>query len=203
LRDEFLDVAPAPFRTEVRNVLITFGGTDAPDLTRRIVDLIFPVLRACDMRMSIVTGPGYAHAKRLQRRVALFNSELIEIANGTKRMSEYMARADLAFSSAGRTVFELVSMRVPAIIIAANEREQRHTFASAENGLTYLGRHDAVDDRAIRQAFENLLNDVELRRTMYQRMQSHDFRSGKQRVIGEILKVLYAPIEEESSLCPA
>jgi spore coat polysaccharide biosynthesis predicted glycosyltransferase SpsG/CMP-N-acetylneuraminic acid synthetase len=203
LRDEFTDAAPAPFRAAVRHVLITFGGTDAPDLTRRIVELIFPVVKPLGIRLSIVTGPGYAHAKKLQRRVGLYNTDSIEIANGTKRMSEYMARADLAFSSAGRTVFELVTMHVPSIILAANEREESHTFASAENGLTYLGRHDAVDDQAILQAFENLLSDADRRRQMHQRMQKHDFRAGKQRVIDEILKVLYAPVEEENSLCPA
>ncbi len=192
LRDEFLQATPLPFRPEVRNVLITFGGTDAPDLTRRIVELIFPIAKARGISLSIVTGPGYAHAKKLQRRVDLMRSDLIEVANGTKRISEYMSRADLAFSSAGRTVFELATMRVPAIILAANEREVTHTFASPENGLAYLGRHDGVDDQTIRRTFENLLNDSGLRRAMYDRMMQHDFRSGKKRVIDEILKVLFA-----------
>lgn len=193
LRDEFLQATPSPFRPEVHQVLITFGGTDAPDLTRRIAELIFPVAKARGIRLSIVTGPGYVHAKKLQRRVDLMRSDLIEVANGTKRISEYMTRADLAFSSAGRTVFELATMRVPAIILAANEREETHTFASPENGLVYLGRHDIVDDQTIRRTFENLLDDSDLRRAMYYRMQRHDFRSGKKRVIDEILKVLFMP----------
>jgi len=203
LRDEFLQAAPSAFHPEARQVLITFGGTDAPDLTGRIFELIYPLARQRGLRLSIVTGPGYLHIQRLQQRVAAVMAGLVEIANGTKRMSEYMAKADLAFSSAGRTVFELVSMRVPAIILAANRREETHTFASAQNGLTYLGRHDAVRDSTILKTLQTLLDEPEQRRTLYERMCRHDFRSGKKRVIDEIQSLLYAPIEEDVSYAHA
>jgi spore coat polysaccharide biosynthesis predicted glycosyltransferase SpsG len=206
LRDEFLQVAPAiPKRRDsaVRQVLITFGGTDDADLTRRIFELIYPEALRLGIGLSIMIGPGYVHAQSLQRRIAMLHSDLVEIVNGTKRISEYMARADLAFSSAGRTVFELVTMRVPSIIFAANEREELHTFASPQNGLVYLGRHDEVTDREILQTFHDLINHPEKRQEMYERMTQHDFRGGKKRVIDEILSLLYTPIAEEKFLCPA
>ena len=44
-----------------------------------------------------------------------------------------MFAADIAFSSAGRTVYELALAGTPSIIMAQNERELTHFFASEEN----------------------------------------------------------------------
>ena len=130
LRDEFFQTHPAPFRNDVEEVLVTFGGTDANNLVKRVVGLVIPIVADRGIRLSIVTGPGYVHLEELKGFLACQPQKGVELANGTKRISDYMARADIAFSSAGRTVFELASMLIPSVIIASHEREERHTFAS-------------------------------------------------------------------------
>lgn len=186
IRDEFLHAAPLPPRPEVREVLVTFGGTDAMDTTERIARLILPFTRRRGIHVSFVTGSGYAHLDGLRRLLAGVATEHAELSNGTKRMSEHMARADLAFSSAGRTVFELAAMRVPAIIIAANEREETHTFASGENGFVYLGRCDQVADSQILTILERLIDVPGDRLALQARMGKWDFRGGRARVLAAL-----------------
>ena len=190
IRDEFLQARPAPFRDAVEEVLITFGGTDANDLARRVAGLILPVVGARGIRVSIVTGPGYLHLEALREFLACQPEDGLELANGTKRISEYMARADIALSSAGRTVFELAAMRTPAVILASHEREERHTFASEANGMRYLGRHDTVSDEEIVHAFLELLDCADVRRSLYENTDGIDVKGGRRRVISALTSVI-------------
>ena len=99
-----------------------------------------------------------------------------------KRVSTYMANADLAFTSQGRTVFELASMGIPAIVMAQNEREQLHTFAQMENGFINLGLGNAVQDDTLEKTFEWLLTTYEIRRDMHRLMLQHPLKGNVARV---------------------
>jgi spore coat polysaccharide biosynthesis predicted glycosyltransferase SpsG/CMP-N-acetylneuraminic acid synthetase len=194
IREEFLQVPPGRFRPDVQEVLVTFGGVDEADLTSRVLRVIGPEALRRKIRLSIVTGTGYGHAAGLAEQIRRTDSPLVVQANGTKRMSEYMSRADIAFSSAGRTLFELAMMRVPTIVMACNAREETHPFASSHSGFQYLGRHDQVSDEMVLSAFRRLLDQSEQRRLMRKDLERFDFRDSKRRVMEEITKVLGVPL---------
>ena len=189
IRDEFLSAPERPFSDAAQEVLITFGGVDEENLTSRILSLIWPEANRRGIRLSVVTGAGYGHAAELKTLIDNIGSPLVLQTNRTKRMSEYMARADLAFSSAGRTLFELATMRVPAIVMACNPREETHPFASSHSGFAYLGRHDRVSDAELLSTFRQLVNEPRRRRAMRECLERFSFRDGKKRVLTEIADV--------------
>ena len=190
IREEFLSARPSPPRDPAREVLITYGGTDSENLTARTLQVIWPEAARRGMRGSIVTGIGYEHETELVRVLASINSDDVRLANGTKRMSDFMERADIAFSGSGRTLFELATMRVPAVVMACNAREEQHPFASSHSGFRYLGRHDHVSDDDLRKAFTDLADNPEERRSMYHELSRFDFQHGKQRVVSELSATL-------------
>jgi spore coat polysaccharide biosynthesis predicted glycosyltransferase SpsG/CMP-N-acetylneuraminic acid synthetase len=194
VRDEFLQAVPKPFADRVTDVLVTFGGADSEDLTSRTLTAIWEEAKRRGIRLHVVTGPGYAHSPRLTALVDRLGSPLLSRANGTKRMSDFMARADAAFSSSGRTLFELATLRVPTIVMACNEREETHPFARTHGGFVYLGRHDRVSDDCLRRAFVELVESSDRRRLMRQALERFDFRGGKPRVLGELSALLGAPL---------
>jgi spore coat polysaccharide biosynthesis predicted glycosyltransferase SpsG len=194
VREEFLQAEPKPFDARVGDVLITFGGADSEDLTSRTLAAIWPDAAARGIRVHVVTGMGYAHAADLDALVRRIGSPLLSRANGTKRMSDFMARADVAFSSTGRTLFELATLRVPAIVMACNAREETHPFARAHAGFIYLGRHDRVSDDRLRQAFVDVVDAPARRQAMRAAMEQFDFRHGKARVLAELASALGAPL---------
>lgn len=194
IRDEFLQIDPAPFRESAREAIVTFGGTDPADLTRRVLDVALPVARERDVRLTVVTGPGYAYTEELSSYLKDVPDESVVWAHATNRISDYMARADVGFSSAGRTVFELAAMRVPSIIVAANQRQDDYTWASEELGMRYLGPHDTVSDREIAEAFRTLLDSPRERRGLREAAGEWGFRHGRQRVLSAMERV----IEERS-----
>ena len=66
LRDEFVNAARNPLRGEVKTLLITFGGTDQHDCTRRVLDIVEPICRERGIAIRIVAGPGYAHREAME-----------------------------------------------------------------------------------------------------------------------------------------
>ena len=191
LRDEFISARRNEFRPNVRRVLVTFGGTDDSDFTRKTLDAIFPLCRERGIRVTVVAGPGYAHKEALAARVGELNGEssLISFTHATNVMSREMEDADLAVCSAGRTVYELAHMRIPAIVLAHHAREDMHTFARPRNGFVYLGIMKDYRAEAVRRAFASLL-DGERRAVLYRRMSRFDFSANKARIVGRILGLL-------------
>jgi spore coat polysaccharide biosynthesis predicted glycosyltransferase SpsG len=103
-------------------------------------------------------------------------------------MSELMAGADVAFTSAGRTLYELAHMGVPAVVLAQNDGEMKHHFASIENGFLFLGLGSEASAGAISSAFDALTTSRDLRRALHRRMMAIDLTGGRDFVVQRILE---------------
>lgn len=196
LRDEFVGACRNEFRPEAKTVLVTFGGADSRDMSRLTLDCIEPLCRERGVAIRVVAGPGYAHKEAMETRVAEIRragNPLVEFTHMTNIMSRMMEGADLAVCSAGRTVYELAHMRVPAVVLAHHEREARHTFARPRNGFAYLGLMDDVSGRKLLSVFTRLLNP-EPRRRLFERQSRFAFARNKAHVVGRMLALL----EEET-----
>ena len=130
-----------------------------------------------DLAFDFVLGPGYTNTNLIS--IPELN---ISVSRDVARVSDHMKLADLAFSSQGRTTFELASMGVPAIVLAQNEREQLHRFAQMDNGFINLGLGSEVSDDDIETAFRWLLSATSVRREMRRLMLSNNLKSGLARV---------------------
>lgn len=189
LRDEFDSARRRPPAPEVREVLITFGGTDPNDFTRQTLETLLPLARARGIGLNIVAGPGYQHKAALLARLEELGDPSLSFSDGTRVISSMMERADLAISSAGRTVLELVHMRKPCIIMSHHAREHSHSFARPVNGVVYLGVMDPFKAAKLRRVFLAMLGQG-LRQKFYERMTRFDFSENKQRVLSEIWSLL-------------
>ncbi|MBQ9537331.1 MAG: cytidine 5'-phosphate N-acetylneuraminic acid synthetase [Desulfovibrionaceae bacterium] len=189
LRDEFLEARRNSLRPEVRTLLITFGGTDQYDCSRRVLDIVEPICRAYGIAIRLVVGPGYAHLSAMTQHLQELANPLVHFTYATNVMSQMMEGCDLAICSAGRTVYELCHMRIPALVLAHHEREARHTFARPKHGFTFVGLMQQVSDQKIRNVFLAMLKQ-ERRARFWQRQNALDFSKNKSRVIQLLLKLL-------------
>ena len=187
LRDEFIISNPKQFSPQVREVLVLFGGTDPSNLTARIYSMARRMhLKYPEIHFTFLVGIGYDCK---QHEIFSREDENITIIRDTSFVSDYMKKADLAFTSQGRTVYEFAVMGVPAIVLAQNEREQLHTFAQMENGFMNLGLGSAVEIDTIDRTFEFLVNTPQMREEMRGLMLMHEqqLKSGVQREIKLIM----------------
>ena len=175
-RPEFVVSEAAPVREEATEVLVTFGGVDPNNLSDRVVRTIAPIARAAGVHVTVILGLGYRHA------VEGWPGDVVTVHRAVSNMATHMRRADLVFTSAGRTTFEIACVGTPAIVIAQNERELTHLFATEENGFLNLGLAREVGDDAIAGAFELLINDADRRREMQRLQTVHNLQGGLERV---------------------
>lgn len=183
-RAEFVLTQPRPVSEEVRRVLVTFGGVDPSNLTRRVLESIHDECVARGIELHVIAGRGYAAFESLEP----FGHATVDHA--VADMADRIRAADLVFTSAGRTVFEVACVGTPAIVLAQNDRELTHFFASRDHGFVNLGLGADVPVPDIRATFLRLIEHAGERRRMQGRMLDNDLRSGTDRVVRLIEEAL-------------
>ncbi len=184
IRDEFLIESPKEFSSECRNIMIMFGGADPANLTGKLYE-ICQVLhgKMPQVEFHFLTGFAYAHKDEI-KPIPELN---IFVHHDAKRVSSYMKQADMCITSQGRTIFELASMGVPAIVLAQNEREAEHVFAGMNNGFINLGIGEKVDTITIIKTIMWLADMPHVRAEMRDLQLSKKFEKGQERVIRLLL----------------
>ena len=183
-RQEFLLTPHREVSDVVGRVLLTFGGTDPNDLTQRVLSAIGPACQERGIAIDVVLGTGYPAERQLA------SGPGVEVSRNVPNMSDHMRAADLVFTSAGRTVFEVACLGTPAIVLAQNQRELTHFFASEEHGFLNLGLASAATQERITTAFVELIEDPAARRHMHRLMLDNDLRTGKDRVLDLIERTI-------------
>jgi len=185
LRDEFFIRGPVKnINITVRKILITFGGTDPGNLTLKVLESIYEYCLSHDIVINIVAGIGYDNIDSL----AYFKG--VNIHQDIKNISSFMVDSDIIFSAIGRTIYEIASLGIPALLLAQNPRELTHTFGYGENGFINLGNGADISPDRIKKKFIDLVVNYEARKQMNRLMLQHDMRSGRSRVIGLIKDVI-------------
>ncbi|MAD60110.1 MAG: UDP-2,4-diacetamido-2,4,6-trideoxy-beta-L-altropyranose hydrolase [Myxococcales bacterium] len=185
LRDEFRLLEPRPVVKELKEILITFGGTDPNNFTHRVLELLLAHTQG--IMITVILGRGYQEVEALESFINA-QERPIRLLKDINNISHYMHRADLAFTSAGRTVYEIASLGTPLIILAQNDRELLHTFARYEHGVVNLGLGSHCSDSKLLKTLQRLLDSQELRAELQKKLLSHNLRGGVDRVIKTIFK---------------
>lgn len=147
LRKQFQNTA-YEVRPQVRNILLSTGGTDPYNVAGKLLDTIFAVENESADEASInktpydttlnaynyhiVTSRFNTHWGRLQE--LSHTNPMIHIHEGIQDMAAFMKTCDLAVSAGGTTLYELCAVGVPSV-----------SFSMADNQL------HAVKTMAIRK----------------------------------------------------
>jgi spore coat polysaccharide biosynthesis predicted glycosyltransferase SpsG len=174
LKDEFYFQPSKIIKNNVSNVLITFGGTDPNNFTEKVLDSILST--NYEGRINVILGLGYLN---LDEIISKYESNpSVQIYKNVSNISEFMFKADIIFTSAGRTMYEICSLGVPTICLCQNERELSHVFGSKEHGFINLGLGENIENSEITDEFVKLVNDYDLRVEMNEKMLAVDLKNG-------------------------
>lgn len=183
-RDEFILSKTKNISEKVKNVLITFGGTDPNNLTQKVLNNIYPYCLKNNINIDIVLGLGYEY------RINIKEFPNINIYQNVKNMADYMEKADIIFTACGRTVYEVACISTPCITLAQNERELTHDFASEKNGFINLGLGKNITDLELQKAFFELVENEDVRQKLHNNMLSKNLKKGTNKVINLILSTI-------------
>ena len=158
LREEFETSVPIAINKEVKNVLVTMGGSDPNGFTQVVIDSLQ------GYNLHIVQGPLMQDIKPV-KNITVYKEP---------KMAELMQQCDVAIASAGGTVKELMAMGVPSLFVLQAEN-QRSTFDFLERiglGELCLGSWQDVTniDLSILQSYEKR---KQIQQTMLNNMDKH------------------------------
>ena len=176
LRDEFIYSETKDNKEKIEGILISFGGVDPNNYTKKVIETIYEYSMQNSIRINVVTGFGY------KKYDSIDDYKNINIYKNVANISKYMLEADLIFTSAGRTTYEVASIGVPTIVLAQNDRELTHFFANSEFGFLNLGLGYNISDEEIYKNFIELIDSYENRKYMSELMLKFDLKSGRKRV---------------------
>ena len=174
LRNEFYFQPKKIVGPNVDNVLIAFGGDDSNNLTERTLEAVLDSGYAG--RIDVILPFNYSKKEELIQKYEMNHN--IQIYHRVNNISDFMLKADIVFSSAGRKMYEICTVGTPCICICQNGREQTHAFGSPKNGFINMGLAETLSNDDITNQFKILWQDFELRQTMSAMMKSIDLKHG-------------------------
>ncbi len=136
----------------VRNILITMGGSDPDNASRKVIEALLHS-NISDLHVKVVVGPTNPHVESLAQAAseAVLNVELV---CSVRDMPSLIQWADFAVSAAGSTCWELAAMKVPFItVILAENQKQAAMNLEMNNDVPCMGWPDASLEGRLRDCF--------------------------------------------------
>lgn len=168
----------------VDNILVLFGGSDPLKLTNRTLLGLQNI--GYKGKVTVIQGMGQKDNPVRLKDYGLSGEVLFNVSY----MAGEMAKADLAFSSAGRTITELMYLGIPTLCICQNERELTHTHASQQYGVHNIGLGSLVDNKTIENNIRFLIESPQFRKNMKARalhaMEGHSNAAVLKRMINHL-----------------
>ncbi len=160
LREQFQNTV-CQVRSEVHNIFLSTGGTDACNAAGKILNRIFTekdntLLKNCQYH--VVTSRLNSYYQELIRLSDTY--PVIHIHENVRNMASLMSDCDLALSAGGTTLSELCAVGVPSIsfVTADNQLNAAETFAKKDI-IPYAGdirfSSDTVIENIIAFLYEN------------------------------------------------
>ena len=174
----------ATIEPEVDNILLLFGGTDPSNLAVKSLDALEAI--GFDGVVTVVRGLG---AEPID--LSAYSLKLNPLSN-VKNMPAVMVQADLALSSAGRTITELACIGVPTICMAQNAKELTHAHTTEANGVVMLGLGNDVSTKDLATEIQSLISDYEKRGTLSANALVATSSRSNTKVVERILEKLFA-----------
>ena len=194
LRDEFYFQPTKIVGPDVNDVLLAFGGNDENNLTERVLNAV--LASGYSGRIDVILPLNYPKKDEFIEKYELINN--VQVYRNVRNISEFMLKADLIFSSAGRKMYEICSVGTPCICLCQNGREQTHDFGSHKHGFLNMGLAETVSDEDITNQFKIVWQDFDLRQNMSLLMKSIDLKHGFENIWSVVEQKYWARQFEQS-----
>lgn len=151
LGPEYAQLHPlVPVRTELRRVLVFFGGVDPDNLTGRTLEVLLDPALA-HLAVDVVLGRQSPHRLAVENLVC--QRPFTTLHGPLPSLAGLIARADLAIGAGGATTWERACLKLPSLVVAIAENQRPFTEALHQEGhLQLLGDAATVSAEQIRSA---------------------------------------------------
>jgi len=186
LRQEFCNLPPRIYNKSVKNILLTLGGSDQRDLMPELLRCVDQI--SGEFSITCVIGP-FFHNQHEIESVARSCRSTVKVVVNSNFLLDHMGAADLAISSGGQTVYELLATETPivALEVAENQRAGLHALSEKE-AILLAGQAGAQEFFPnIQECVKTLLENFNKRQSLGKVGRKMDLGAGSVKV-AEILQ---------------
>lgn len=145
-----------------RKILVTLGGADPDNVTLRVIQA-FQEVTVEELEVVVVVGGSNPHYEKLLAAVEK-SGVSIELRRNVTNMPELMAWADVAIAAGGSTVWELIFMNLPTLIIILADNQLINTKKLSQLGAVFnLGWHQNISTPQLKAEIVKFLSLGNLR----------------------------------------
>lgn len=138
LRKEFWEVPEKEIKGDLKNVMITFGGDDARNMTPKVLKLLCQNYQ--ELTKNIIIGKGFQDIDKQEVETLKDSNTILTYSPDAEGMRKVMFESDVAISAGGQTLYELARMGVPTIAIAVADNQMNNIKGCQKAGfIEYAG----------------------------------------------------------------
>lgn len=148
-----------------KKILVTMGGSDPDNVALKVLKSLEKIV-VLDLEVIAILGPSNQNRDMIQR-VADSSTVIIQLAEDPKNMSSLMARADLAVTAGGSTVWELAYMGVPtSVIVLAPNQQNNARYLEKSGGTVNFGFYNNLSLDTLSLTLKKLISNPEMRTSL-------------------------------------
>lgn len=186
IRSDFLGFKKSNVSQNVKNVLVTVGGMDTLNITPIIIEEICKYNG--DINFDIIVNQEQYEKLKLCK----YNNVNYHTNFSSEKMSFYLNKADMAITSAGQTIYELIYSHTPFIAIQVAENQSNNVkflenFISQSVVLKF-NQHDF--NKNLQLIFNNM-RDFDFRKKLLIKVENYIDGLGSKRIIDEFIAINY------------
>ncbi len=186
LRDEFQKTAPAQISENIKNILITMGGTDPKNTSVKVLNIV----KNTPFNFNVALSPGFSDkTKYALKKLSEENKNIILFDN--PKMAELISKCDIAITAGGGTTHEIASLGVPQIMITVAENQFSPLSFGEDNGLyIYGGKENELNPNKFLSLFNSLAEDFNRRKKLSESQKNTINKNGVDLVAEKIKRLI-------------
>lgn len=161
LRDEFFKYRPKSIKREIKNLLVSTGGTDSKAIT---ISVINTILKNYGQNINIHVLVGRFNQSLNKLKEIANNNSNVYLYYNASNVAEIMSKNDIAIAAAGNTLYELAKLGIPTITYTIADNQILGAFAFHNEKVMYsIGEFNDRFGFNLINAFEELKQNYDLR----------------------------------------
>lgn len=167
LREEFYKAREnqIPRKSDVRNILIFYGGVDSTDETTKAIKALIE-MRDCleDITVDVIVGANNSQKNVIKSICERPDNNWISYHEQVNNIAEYMCRADLMLGAGGTTMWERCFLGLPSIVTAVAENQIASCkIAHSKQLIDYIGVWNEVTEKDMEKNISQYMNSLKIK----------------------------------------
>lgn len=186
IRDEFINIPRKRIKEIAENIMITTGAADPYNMTYQFLKHFLNNNILKGKKYHVIVGNSFQNKNKIEELAK--RHENIYLHYNANKMSDIMLKADIAISSGGSTLYELLACGIPimSFIYADNQKlivEKMESLGYLKN----IGYYDSINYKILEYKLEQFLLNQQERKMMVEKTRNLIDCKGTERII-EVVK---------------